>query len=169
MDDKIEGNPFKAVVMYYLNLGIARFEGLTEFDPMCATWTEDEINAHYDKIKKKVEDEIMADEEINDMIQACLNQRDPANRRDLLSCGACGIRKESMEGTPAAYKEVKLKNLPLFMELNEEEQAELDKLKEEIAITVPVDEKGNTRTIEVWLAVSVLEWQNKLYHLLCEL
>ena len=52
------------------------------------------------------------------------------------------------------------------MELNKEEQAELDKLKEEIAITVPVDEKGNTtRTIEVWLAVSVLEWQNKLYHL----
>ena len=39
-------------------------------------------------------------------------------------CVACGIRKESVEGTPAVYKEVKLKDLPLFMELNEEEQAE---------------------------------------------
>ena len=34
LDDKIEYDPFKAVVMYYLNSGIARFEGLTEFDPM---------------------------------------------------------------------------------------------------------------------------------------
>ena len=168
LDDKIEYDPFKAVVMYYLNSGIARFEGLTEFDPMCSTWTEDEINAHYDKIKKEVEDEIMTDEEINDTIQAYLNQRDPGNSRDLLSCAACGIRKESMESTPAAYMEVKLKDLPWFMELNEEEQAELDKLKE-IAVTVPVDEKGNTRIIEVWQAVSVFDWQNKLYHLHPEL
>jgi hypothetical protein len=50
------------------------------------------------------------------------------------------------------------------MELNKEEQAELDKLKE-IAITVPVDEEGNTKTIEVWWAVSVLDWRNKLYRL----
>ena len=148
LDNKMEYDPFKAVVMYCLNSGIACFEGLSEFDPICATWTEDEINAHYDKIKKEVEDEIMTDEEINDMIQAYLKQRDPGNGRDLLSCGACGIRKESVEGRPAVYKQVKLEGLPLFMELNKEEQAKLDKLKE-IAITVPIDEEGSTRIIEV--------------------
>jgi hypothetical protein len=91
--------------MYYLNSGIAHFEGLSELDPICAsTWTEDKINAHYDKIKKEMEDEIMTDEEINDMIQAYLNQWDPGNGRDLLCCmwypkGICGGYTCSLQGS----------------------------------------------------------------------
>jgi hypothetical protein len=54
------------------------------------------------------------------------------------------------------------------MELNATEQAALDKLKQHVVV-IPVDAEGNTRAVEVWRAVSVLDWESKHYHLHPEL
>jgi hypothetical protein len=105
LDKMIEHDPFKAVVMWYLNSGTARYEGLSEFDPSRSTWTDEDVQKHFDKIQKEIYEQVMTDEELDEMIQSYLWRRNPGNNRDLLSCGACGIRKQDVEDSCGMYHE----------------------------------------------------------------
>lgn len=156
MFNDMREEPCKAVLLHYLNSGLFSFQKWKEYRAeFSGKRMSEEEKAELDK---EVLDEMLSDEEL-EMLLGNFFRRHCYNERLLPSCGACGIRAwERPEDPIIHYRKVLLKE-PLMepLKLSSEEEVLLMRLKTIGAVTIPVDDVGNTREVEVWRAKSVYQ------------
>ncbi len=148
-------NPVKAVLLFYLNSGFFSFQRWKEYCACYAnkTMTEEDLV----QLNEEILQEALNDEELLALLFDYL-RRHELSPESLLSCGACGIRQyERTEAPVVHYEEYFLDDNSSPLRYTQEEVQRLHefKLTRGNTITIPIDGDGNTKTIEVWKALSV--------------
>jgi AAA domain len=162
-DDFVK-NPSKAVLLYYVNSGLFRFQEYKEYGTQ---WNGCELDVT--ALQKEMEDEDLTDKELDRIIKNFLRAHPYTNGR-LMSCASCGIRLyEKRTNPPLEYRAFSLLD-PLLKPLcyDDEEEKEYKALLDHCStsITIPIDDKWTNEQINVQQARSVftLVVSNKRKH-----
>jgi hypothetical protein len=83
----IEKNPFKAVLLYYLNSGYGRFQQYKEFDK---AWDKKDIEV--DNICNEINDEILDESKLYQLLENFFTHHS-YTQATFMSCGACGLQE----------------------------------------------------------------------------
>jgi hypothetical protein len=164
----IEKNPFKSVLLYYLNSGYGRFQQYKEFDK---AW--DGKNVATNEICKEIDDEILDETELYKLLETFFHEHSYTDVK-LLSCGACGLREmepEMKEGNMKNYKNVALSNLSLLL-YDDDANEKLQSLKSKGGVLITQEEGGAKVVINPYEVISLYTSKvdpSNTYHLHPEL
>ena len=179
-----EQDPEKAALLYYAN------SGHTTFWPMHFLLDENGtiVEEQFNRIKEEIQDQVLTDSEIEDLLykfysnqgkstasfhasKSTTDQHSPQPLPGLppsldahkLACGVCGI--QAVHGLYGKHcTTVALQDLPCSIQLSE---MQLAAYRDMASITVPMNEKGDTKNIDLCKLKSVYESPalNKCFHL----
>jgi hypothetical protein len=149
-------DPTKAVLFFYLNSGLFRFEQHRDH-----TTSDDLKMVNLDQLKMDIEGEMLTPLEYNDVVRRFYSQH-PFMDFTSKSCTACGIRLiERTEDPYISYIDVPLTEPNIIEALRYSPQQALDLTRRrdapESIVTIPFDANWNQHTINLTSAISFFE------------
>ena len=156
--DNFEQSLLRAVLLWYLNTGNARFCGVEK--------------PHDQRIIKEIKDKSLTKTDHDEIIEK-FYKKHAFGRGNFLSCGACGIQQ--LPCINESLQEICLEELPECYEYDKNKKDELFSMIHGGPISIPVDNLGeNWKDIDYWKVISFYPQENlnqstKIYHLHPEL
>jgi len=151
--DDLVKSPIKALLLFYLNSGLFRFEQYKDFD---AAW--DDQNIDVEAVCKEIGAEKLTATEFRDLMTTFLKSHSYTSG-DLMSCGACGIRLHECSGKPRVKYRRLFLNEPdaqiLAYTTKQTQALEQFRHNPNSCVKIPIDDQWNTKTVEIWKAKSV--------------
>ena len=144
----------KAILLFYVNSGLFRFEQWKDYS---SKWDEKDIDV--DKLRKEIEEEMMSDKELMEMLKKffmCHSYTDDK----LVSCGACGLREmERPEDPEVKYHRLNLDSSSqagIFKYSEEDGKNYLNALYHHLnTVYIPIDTDWHMKSVCVLKAKSV--------------
>ncbi|CAB9503076.1 Inherit from KOG: DNA helicase [Seminavis robusta] len=151
-------NPMKAVLMFYLNSGYFRFEQYRDY-----TQADDGSPIDLDVVSGDIQAERQSMEELDNMVESFFKCHSYTHFA-VAACGSCGVKKiEEPTAEDTGVGEFVVCNLDLpEMSILQYSTEEKQKLQKQMAdpksrVTVPVNERWDVETLEVWKTRSFYE------------
>ena len=144
----------KAVLLFYANSGLFRFDQYKDYTAGC-----DGIDIDVDKIDGELKDEVLTDKELQDLVMEFYTCHSYTAEK-LVSCGACGIRKMERPCHPRVqFEKMNLCTSPysyVFRYTKEEESKFLvERYGDDLFI--PINDNWEVKRVSPWKAKSVFE------------
>jgi hypothetical protein len=156
-------NPYKAMVLRYLNAGHGRFKEYREYDQAYNGQPVD-----LESLNAEIEAEQLTQTELTEILKKWFTHHS-FTQSDLFACAACGKRETEQPGRP--YDEHYLHDdLEVLRYSEEDETALRNIIASGEKLLLPKDESGSTFEVEPWKVRSVYDDAGKhFYHLHPEL
>lgn len=140
-------SPAKAVLLFYINSGLFRFE---QYKDYCAIHDNEPIDI--DKLKQDIRDELLSDEEYDGIIRKFYKLH-PYTNFDVKACSCCGLRQiERAEDPVISFVEMQLSNpLMALLQHTPAQALELTAFAEspQAKVTIPINESWETREVNL--------------------
>ena len=149
LDNKVEYDPLKAIMMWYLNAGYARFDSLDEFYEDREKYEDDpeKKDAFLKKLVEEILKQKITDAEFQNIVESYIKHQ-MHGKAELLACASCGLRERQVGDQQ--YQEYKLCELPRVFQYSKQQQ---DALKYDMAqgpVEIPINNSGESKKVNPW-------------------